>query len=198
MASSTAPRSLRFVITGARGLGRGLARCLLQSGHRVYLLDVAEDELKNTLEKHLPAHKSSFPSIAATQKAYGGTKCDVTQQAQARPALAKASEHFGGESYDCLVNMAARTDVFQFTPDAEGEPGLLAEKALNAWHASVNTNLTGSFLVARESIRYLRSAPGKQGAGRDEKDASEWGSIINISSTRAFQSEPNSEGYAST
>ncbi len=193
--ASSSVRSLRFVITASRGLGRGLARCLVQRGHRVYLLDKDEDELKHTLTQHLPRHATG-PSSTRSGPAFGGARCDVSSAEQVRAALAKASAHFGGDGrYDCVVNMAARTDVFQFAPSSPTEPGLLSEDALDRWRASLETNLHGAFLVARESVQYLRSEPA--GLGR-EKDASEWGSIINISSTRSLQSEPNSEGYAST
>jgi NAD(P)-dependent dehydrogenase (short-subunit alcohol dehydrogenase family) len=52
------------------------------------------------------------------------------------------------------------------------------------WDLIINTNLRSSFLCSREAAKIMRHHGG--------------GSIINISSTRAFMSESNSEAYAAT
>ncbi|MGG7663739.1 SDR family NAD(P)-dependent oxidoreductase [Dyadobacter sp. BHUBP1] len=52
------------------------------------------------------------------------------------------------------------------------------------WDYVLNTNLRGSFLCAREAARVMR-AQGK-------------GAIVNIASTRALMSEPNTEAYAAS
>jgi NAD(P)-dependent dehydrogenase (short-subunit alcohol dehydrogenase family) len=49
----------------------------------------------------------------------------------------------------------------------------------------LDTNLTGPFLVSKHAVPHLRRAPGG-------------GSIINIASTRALQSEPNTEAYVAS
>jgi NAD(P)-dependent dehydrogenase (short-subunit alcohol dehydrogenase family) len=51
------------------------------------------------------------------------------------------------------------------------------------WDDIINTNLRSVFLCSREAARYMRKNV-------------EGGSIVNIASTRALMSEPNSEGYA--
>lgn len=56
---------------------------------------------------------------------------------------------------------------------------------LDEWDHVVNTNLRGTFLCSREAAKLMR----KDGTG---------GSIVNISSTRALMSEPNSEAYAAS
>lgn len=58
-----------------------------------------------------------------------------------------------------------------------------AELTIEEWDSVINTNLRGAFLCAREAAAYM------------EKNA---GHIINISSTRAFMSEPASEAYAAS
>ncbi|MBB6669213.1 SDR family NAD(P)-dependent oxidoreductase [Cohnella nanjingensis] len=58
------------------------------------------------------------------------------------------------------------------------------ELEIDEWERVVNVNLRGAFLCAREAAKAM-----KQGGG---------GSIVNIASTRALQSEPNSEAYAAT
>jgi NAD(P)-dependent dehydrogenase (short-subunit alcohol dehydrogenase family) len=52
------------------------------------------------------------------------------------------------------------------------------------WDYVINTNLRGTFLCAREAARVMRLK------GR--------GSIVNIASTRALMSEPNTEAYAAS
>jgi NAD(P)-dependent dehydrogenase (short-subunit alcohol dehydrogenase family) len=49
----------------------------------------------------------------------------------------------------------------------------------------IQTNLKSVFLCSREAARYMR-------------ENQEGGAIVNIASTRALMSEPNSEGYAAT
>lgn len=56
---------------------------------------------------------------------------------------------------------------------------------LEEWDYVLNTNLRGTFLCSREAAKLMRK--NKQG-----------GSIINISSTRALMSEPDSEAYAAS
>jgi hypothetical protein len=56
---------------------------------------------------------------------------------------------------------------------------------LEEWDSVLNTNLRGTFLCSREGAKLMR----KGGTG---------GSIVNISSTRALMSEPNSEAYAAS
>jgi len=52
------------------------------------------------------------------------------------------------------------------------------------WDKIINTNLRGAFLCSREAAKIMREHGG--------------GSIVNIASTRAFMSEPDSEAYAAT
>ncbi|HLN56828.1 MAG TPA: glucose 1-dehydrogenase [Bacteroidales bacterium] len=58
------------------------------------------------------------------------------------------------------------------------------ELSVEGWDEIINTNLRGIFLCSREAALIMR----KQGKG----------SIVNISSTRALMSEPDSEAYAAS
>ena len=58
------------------------------------------------------------------------------------------------------------------------------ETTLEEWDNVINTNLRSVFLCSREAAKIMRSNGG--------------GSIVNIASTRAFMSEPNSEAYAAS
>jgi NAD(P)-dependent dehydrogenase (short-subunit alcohol dehydrogenase family) len=57
------------------------------------------------------------------------------------------------------------------------------ELPLEAWQQVLETNLTGYFLCAKYAIPHLRAARG---------------AIVNIASTRALQSEPNTEAYSAS
>jgi len=58
------------------------------------------------------------------------------------------------------------------------------EISVEEWDVIINTNLRGAFLCSREAAKIMREHGG--------------GSIVNIASTRAFMSEPDSEAYAAT
>lgn len=55
---------------------------------------------------------------------------------------------------------------------------------IEEWDSVIDTNLRGAFLCSREAAKIIRMAGG--------------GSIINIASTRAIMSEPDSEAYAAS
>jgi NAD(P)-dependent dehydrogenase (short-subunit alcohol dehydrogenase family) len=59
------------------------------------------------------------------------------------------------------------------------------ELSIEEWDNIINTNLRSVFLGSREAAKYMR---------RNR----EGGAIVNIASTRAIMSEPNSEAYAAT
>jgi NAD(P)-dependent dehydrogenase (short-subunit alcohol dehydrogenase family) len=75
---------------------------------------------------------------------------------------------------DILVNNAAIAD-----PDV----GPIETLSLEVWQRFIDTNLTGAFLMTRAAVPHLRAAKG---------------AILNITSTRAYMSEPNTEPYAAT
>lgn len=75
---------------------------------------------------------------------------------------------------DILINNAGKT-LFKSPYDL----------SIEEWDDMINTNLRSVFLASREAAKYMRH----------NKDG---GSIVNIASTRAIMSEPNSESYAAT
>ncbi|WP_290497196.1 SDR family oxidoreductase [Hyphomonas sp. UBA4494] len=94
--------------------------------------------------------------------------CDLSSEESICAAVAEA----GFEQLDLLVNNGGPAD-----PVA----GRLEEMSLNDWNSWIAPHLNGSFLMARECMPYLRAAKG---------------SIVNMTSTRAYQSEPDTYGYA--
>ena len=97
-------------------------------------------------------------------------RADVASERDIRRAVATCVKW--GERLDGVVNNAAIADP---------EVGPLAELSLARWQQFLDVNLTGAFLVSKHAIPHVRSARG---------------AIVNISSTRALQSEPDTEPYA--
>ncbi|MBL4833253.1 MAG: SDR family oxidoreductase [Pseudomonas sp.] len=97
---------------------------------------------------------------------------DVADESSVIAALERIEEDFG--RLDGLVNNAGIAD-----PDN----GPIEQLSLDAWNRLLGTNLTGAFLVAKHAIGLLRESSG---------------AIVNIASTRALQSEANTEAYASS
>lgn len=75
---------------------------------------------------------------------------------------------------DALVNNAGV---------AQPHLGPVERLELGDWNRLIGTNLTGVFLCTKHSVPHLRAAKG---------------AIVNISSTRAIQSEPDTEAYAAS
>jgi len=59
----------------------------------------------------------------------------------------------------------------------------LEKLSLQQWNEVLTTNLTGAFLLSKHAAAYLKESKGR---------------IVNIASTRALMSEPNSEAYAAS
>ncbi|NMH75318.1 SDR family oxidoreductase [Bacillus sp. RO2] len=96
-------------------------------------------------------------------------KTDVRKEDDIRHLLTKTMEYF--HQIDILINNAG---VSRFTP--------LQDLTVEAWDDVINTNLRSVFITSKEASKYMKSGS----------------SIVNIASTRATMSEPNSEAYAAT
>ena len=99
-------------------------------------------------------------------------RCDVSDEASVRRCVAEAAKALGGLS--ALVNNAGITG-------AAAAP--LEKLTLVEWNRRIGTNLTGVFLMSKHCAPHLRRSRG---------------AIVNISSTRALQSEPNTEAYGAS
>ncbi len=98
--------------------------------------------------------------------------CDVSDEEQVRLAI-KSVVAWGGR-LDIVVNNAAITGPHSGPPE---------DLSLQEWQRVLATNLTGTFLVSKHAIPHLRRRKG---------------TIINLSSTRATMSEPDTIAYASS
>ncbi len=99
-------------------------------------------------------------------------KVDVREESEASACIHEIVERFG--RLDALVNNAGI---------AKPSHGPVEELSLESWRAVVDTNLTGAFVMSKHAVAHLRASKG---------------SIVNIASTRALQSEPNGEPYAAS
>jgi NAD(P)-dependent dehydrogenase (short-subunit alcohol dehydrogenase family) len=97
-------------------------------------------------------------------------QCDVSIENDVAESVRKSADRSGNISG--LINNAAISDN-----------KAIAELTLGEWNRVMGVNLTGSFLCAKYAAPYLKSSHG---------------SIINICSTRAFQSEANTEAYTAS
>ena len=99
-------------------------------------------------------------------------RCDVSREASVKRCVAAVVRRFG--RLDALVNNAG-------IADPAGAP--IDKLALKAWNRKVGVNLTGVFLMTKHCAPHLRASAG---------------AIVNIASTRALQSERDTEAYAAT
>lgn len=98
--------------------------------------------------------------------------CDVSSEKDVQNAVSRTLARFG--RIDVLVCNAGISGFF-------GVP--VTELTLEQWHSVISVNLTGCFLFAKHSAPHLEKTNG---------------CIINISSTRAVQSEPDTEAYSAS
>ncbi|MFZ7946989.1 glucose 1-dehydrogenase [Neobacillus sp. 19] len=115
-------------------------------------------------------------SAASTIKELGGEAIFVQTDVRLETDIVRLMElaHQTFSQIDILINNAGKA-IFK-SP---------FELTLEDWDDVMNTNLRSVFLGSREAAKYMRH----------NKDG---GSIVNIASTRAIMSEPNSESYAAT
>lgn len=96
-------------------------------------------------------------------------RCDITDEA----AVAEAVAGLGWERLDLLVNNAGI---------AAAHGAHITELSLAEWRRVTDSHLTGAFLMTRACVPLMADGA----------------SIVNMASTRAFMSEPDSEAYAAS
>jgi NAD(P)-dependent dehydrogenase (short-subunit alcohol dehydrogenase family) len=198
-------KSKNIIITGgARGLGRCTARHLLAQPqqHKVFIIDFDVDESAYCVDQHLASY--------APRVSYSIT--NLRKPEEIRVAVAKAAEFFGGR-IDVVVNNAGVARGFFNAGNGTMEDLATGEQ----WQQYIETNLSAPFYVSQAVIPYMKSPNSQKEPvdrsndlkrthefnhlplnlhGEDKLD--EGGCIINISSFRAHQSDPDCEGYAAS
>ena len=99
-------------------------------------------------------------------------RCDVSREPSVRACVRRVLKRFG--RLDALVNNAGI---------ASPGNGPIEKLKLAQWNRRIGVNLTGTFLMTKHAAPHLRRARG---------------AIVNIASTRALQSEPDTEAYAAS
>jgi NAD(P)-dependent dehydrogenase (short-subunit alcohol dehydrogenase family) len=146
-----------ILVTGASsGIGAATAGKFLDEGWNVALLARRLDKLEAVAKGHANAL---------------ATACDVTDEASVIAAFGQAAEHFG--KIDVLFNNAG---IFPVS-------GRFDTLTLDSWQTSVDVNLTGMFLCAREAFRHMADTGGR---------------IINNGSISAVTPRINSAAYTAT
>jgi NAD(P)-dependent dehydrogenase (short-subunit alcohol dehydrogenase family) len=149
------------VVTGAgSGIGRAVARAFFEAGDHVVLAGRRQVELEGTL-----AGYESRGVVVPT---------DVSDEGAVVRLFRRARQEFG--RVDLLFNNAG---LF-------GTSACIADVSLEQWKLVIDTNLTGSFLCAREAFRTMRD---QQPQG---------GRIINNGSVSAQVPRPYSVAYTAS
>jgi NAD(P)-dependent dehydrogenase (short-subunit alcohol dehydrogenase family) len=169
--------ALKVLLTGgARGIGRGLFRHFLQAGHQVIILDSNTEELEH-VEKQAEKWSSSG------QGSWIALQCDLSKRADIKSAVNTVREEFGGK-LDVLINNAFPTTL-TMSDDRRMEAD--GEAIEEEWDVKIAIGLTAPYILSRLCIPLLA-------AGNSTPNSP--GTIINMSSTRAYQSESDHEAYS--
>ncbi|HJV66379.1 MAG TPA: glucose 1-dehydrogenase [Geomonas sp.] len=149
------------LVTGAgQGIGRCIAKRLLEEGYAVAIADIDGEAARET---------ASLFGRKETAVAY---EVDVADEPAVKAMIADMVASFG--HLDTVVNNAAI---------ANAHLGPVETLELAQWNRLLASNLTGVFLCSKHAVPHLRLSKG---------------TIINIASTRAVQSEPGTEAYAAS
>jgi NAD(P)-dependent dehydrogenase (short-subunit alcohol dehydrogenase family) len=112
-------------------------------------------------------------AVADVQKSeFFFVRTDVSREPSVRACIRAVMKRFG--RLDAVVNNAGL---------ANPHTGPIERLSLREWNRRIGINLTGAFLMAKHAVPHLRRARG---------------AIVNIASTRALQSEPDTEAYAAS
>lgn len=141
-------RRVAFVTGAGRGLGLAIARRLAEEGMALVLGDIQEAAVRDQAD----AMASSGVETLAL-------RLDVSDELSVRAAYEAVRERFG--RLDILVNNAG----------VAGMRAPLEQLPLADWRRTIDVNLTGAFLMAREAVPLMRRGG--------------WGRIVNISSQAA-------------
>jgi NAD(P)-dependent dehydrogenase (short-subunit alcohol dehydrogenase family) len=153
----------------------------MQSGGKVFLVTGGARGIGRAIARRLAGAGDRVCIVDRDRRAgadaaseYGEQVCfvpaNVAREADVRRAVASCVRW--GKRLDGVVNNAAIADPHS---------GPIERLRLGAWQRTVDVNLTGAVLVVKHAVRHLRKTRG---------------AIVNLGSTRALQSEPDTEAYA--
>jgi NAD(P)-dependent dehydrogenase (short-subunit alcohol dehydrogenase family) len=126
-----------LVTGGGSGIGEGACLALADAGAAVAVVDL-RDRAAQAVAEQIQARNGRALGLAA----------DVGDEQQMCDAVARTVDAFGG-----LQVVFANAGI-------NGMQCPIEEMTLDEWYATVNTNLTGTFLTVKHSIPHLRAAGG--------------------------------------
>jgi len=135
--SATLKNKVALVTGGASGIGEAACLALSAAGAAVAVIDL---------------HADAATAVAERIQSQGGqalaTVANVADEQQVHAAIAQTVETFGALHVVCA------------NAGINGMQCPIEEMTLEEWHATLNTNLTGTFLTVKHSVPHLRSAGG--------------------------------------
>lgn len=149
-----------MVTGGGQGIGKGIAKFLLEEGMKIVIAEIDEEAGQETA------------SQLGSRGLIRFVPTDVTDEASVRKSIHLTVQEFG--RLDALVNNAGIAHAHQKPVEA---------LSLEEWNRMIASHLTGAFLCMKYAVPPLRKVRG---------------AVVNIASTRAFQSERDTEAYAAS
>lgn len=161
------------LVTGAgRGIGREVAEQLLARGWAVAVLGRSAAALTDVAE-----------TAADAARAAGASDVEGLRERILPLAADVADERAVAGAFRLLDSVFGRLDVLVNNAGTFGPSGAIDEIDPADWRATIDTNLTGAFLCAREAFARMRASGGR---------------IINNGSISARRPRPHSAAYAAS
>ncbi|YCK81089.1 3-oxoacyl-ACP reductase FabG [Arthrobacter sp. D3-18] len=154
------PSLITLVVGASRGIGKACALELARNDHDIVIFYRQDDE----------GAAGTVEAIRELGRRALAVRVDVSVEADVRAAFRTVLKDFG------------RIGSVVYSSGITAD-GLLATMSLNNWERVISTNLTGAFLVCRESVKALRKTGG---------------SIVLISSTSGISGQPGQANYSAT
>ncbi len=156
-----------LVTGGAKGIGKKISEGLLEAGANTLIF--CGRGRHGSLENEESRLKSLFP-----EQDIRGVKCDISDENSIKDMIGKISDI---STLDVLINSAGVTWAVS-----------TLDQTLKSWHRTLDTNLTGTFLMCREIIKEMMI------------NNDNGGSIINVSSILGIKgvAETPQIGYSAT
>lgn len=134
-----------LVTGGARGIGKGIAKAFLQTGHHVMVADLGDRSSWNYDLASESTMREAVDELGTLGEIdYVGV--DVTDDESCRSAVAATVSRFG------------RLDVLANNAGVVGS-GLVEEFEESEWDKIFNVNVKGIFLMTRAALPELRKSP---------------------------------------
>lgn len=132
----------------------------------------AEGYCVTIADQDLEAGRESASRFSADDDRFLFVLTDVSDETSVIKCVDESFERFG--RIDVLINNAGIANPLRKT---------ISEQTFEEWNRIISVNLTGAFLMSKYCSSHIETSKG---------------CIINISSTRALQSEANTEAYAAS